>query len=234
MIFLIALVLTFVFLKNTRKNQNAEGIKCTCIKEYNYIIVVIVYSLFAFAHMGSRLIFSLFCKTGIEKGGLGLGSEKTLSLIQGLSGIIIILCIGSIFSISLLVFAKGLNINYQICILAISYGLFNSTSLIFFSYISIGLSNSVSRNVLGAAFGFSNIIVGHSRFGANAVIGIVFSWSIEDGISLSFIDASFSIVVVALLFILTIFGVVCLLNSSIEKRSSEENDKYSELLNKKD
>ncbi|OMJ80101.1 hypothetical protein SteCoe_19749 [Stentor coeruleus] len=256
LIFFIALMSTLIFLRNTRKGRGAEGIKCTCIKEYNYIIIVVVYSVFAFAHMGSRLVFSLFCKTGIDKGGLGLASEKILSLIQGLSGIIIILCppilmpilkkkfglirsmtylcIGSIISISLLMLAKGINLYYQICILAVSYGLFNSTSLMFFSYISIGLSNCVSQNVLGAAFGFSNIIVGNSRFGANAVIGIVFSWSIEDGIKFSLIDASFSIVIISVMFILTVLGIVCLLNSSIEKRKIEEDDKYSELINKKD
>lgn len=104
----------------------------------------------------------------------------------------------------------------------------------FFHIYQICLSNSVSQNVLGAAFGFSNIVVGHSRFGANAIIGIVFSWSVEDVISLSLIDASFSIVAVALLFILTIFGVICILSTSIEKRRSEEDGNYSELLNKKD
>lgn len=252
--FLITSVLVFFYIK-TPKNKIRKGTnQCSCIKEWNYISLIIVNSLFAFSHLGFRLIFPLFCKVSADKGGLEVNSERILSLIQGCSGVMAIaippilipllkkkygikyslfyLCFGNILTISLLFCAKASNDYLKIGFLTISYGLTISLSLIFFPYISIGLGNSVSSEIFGSSFGFSNFIVGNFRLLSNIIFGLVFSWSVEDGIEFPGIDSSFSILVLNLLFFITSVCVILILNSSIEKRQ-EDNSKSIALIDKK-
>lgn len=185
------------------------------LKRKEFIIAVGLYTFYGFIHNGVKFLFSLICNTTVSQGGIGIESEQVVSIIQTCAGlfVIVIPCLlqdrlvknfGLIraFFLSLglytvfstvypLVFGFDHNLVYVL--LSVIYGLILSICLMLFSYFSFCISNSVYSDESVIAHGYSNAVIGFTRFLSNAFYGLVYSFTVSKSRDYGFVNARTSI-----------------------------------------
>lgn len=99
-------------------------------------------------------------------------------------------------------------------------------------YISICISNTVTRNILATANGFSQAIVGISRFISTSLFGLIYGWSVSDGLENFGVNAKFSCFLMSFFPAIDAFIIIFCIDKSVEKKKTEENKLELKLLNK--
>lgn len=116
--------------------------------------------------------------------------------------------------------------------LSITYGIENSLISIFIFYISICISNTVTSSVMATAIGFSQALIGISRFAGTSLVGLLYGWTVSDGIEFSLVDARLTCFVLTLAPLVNCWLLAFVIGISVEHKK-EERDEAALLLEKK-
>lgn len=240
---LITLIVVLYCLPSTKpKTEKSQGFS-SLFNNKLYLSSVSIYGLISISNYGFRLVFSLICKSAENLGGMGIDSEEKVSIIQGFAGIFVLILpplltpvismkIGLVKSLVwigiiivpffFLVYAcRELDGMWKYAALAAFYGINNSSFCIFIFYISICISNTVTSDVLGAANGLSQALIGVCRFASASMFGIIYGWSVTSGLSYPLIDASFSCLIMCLLVIFEVILIINTLDLSVEHKKTK-------------
>lgn len=90
----------------------------------------------------------------------------------------------------------------------------------------------MTRSILATANGFSQAVVGVSRFLSTSVFGLIYGWSVSDGLDNFAVDAKFSCFFMCVFPIIDTLVIVFCVDKSVEKKKTEENKLEMNLLNK--
>lgn len=206
----------------------------------NFIITLSVFSALALVQFSYRILIALWVKVGYDEKGLGWETEENPGFMNGASGVFVTLL--PLFCTPMLSSKFGIK---KTCILlacgmipvifAISWsylltgaaqwiyvifmnGCCVAFSTVFVSFISMGISNSVSSKVVGAAMGIAQSTVSLMRAIGSAGGALIFGWSL--GWNLNFpLNSQFIFVLLDVVLVCTGVVVWRLLDGSIEKRA---------------
>ena len=173
------------------------------LKKKEFIIAVGLCTFYGFIQNGVEFLFSIICNTSVDQGGVGIESEQVVSAIQTCAGLFVIVIpwmfqdslvkkLGLLraFFILLSVYTLlttlyplvfGFDHNLLYASLSVIYGLILSICLMLFSYFSFCISNSVYSDESAMAHGYSNAVIGFTRFLSNAFYGLFYSFTIRSG-----------------------------------------------------
>lgn len=253
---LLTLITIILYLKEPTKLINEKKVPISSLfSNKMYLATVFIYFLIGFVQFGFRLIFALICKSPISVGGMGIELEYQVSLIQLCAGVFLVFL--PPFLTSRLSTKFGL-LNSLVCLcfnlspafvalgicslfsgvlkyagLAFVFILANSSISVAIFYISICISNTVPRNILATANGFSQAIVGISRFLSTSFFGVIYGWSVSEGLDISGIDAKFSCFLLGLIPIFNGLLTHFIIDPSVQNKKIEENTLAMSLIEKK-
>lgn len=229
--------------------MHVETTNESLIQNKNYLTTVTIYGLVAMMQFASRLLFSLICKTGTELGGIGIGSERIVSLIQSAAGLFVLVfpplltpriktkigLIPSMVLLNLLLIPLCGFVSYlgafplylKYAFLAFFYGATNSIVAIFIFYISICISNAVNPKSIGIANGISQAVIGVLRAISTVSFGGIYGWSVTDGYLISGVNAHIAYFGLIILLLINLVFILFVLEKSVEKKKTNT---FSETL----
>ena len=212
----------------------------------DYLNSVLSYWILGFFQFGFRLLFSLICKTQESLGGMGLSHEYQVSAVQIISGLFVVLIppvltprlskkyglLRSLTYISLAMIPFCLNLGLSHSLpsyvkygsLSILYGIENSLISIFIFYISICISNTATSSVMATAIGFSQALIGISRFAGNSVVGLLYGWTVSAGLEFSLVDARLTCFVLAFAPLANCWLIAFAIDSRVEHKKEEKGE----------
>lgn len=248
----ISLILILLYIPKPKPQKKVQVSIINLKDNKLYIYSLVVYGFIAIPYLSSRLVFSLFSKSLESLGGFGIKSESTVSFIQGLSGIYMLILpplltpiisnkiglVNSLLVLSISAIPVSICIPYlrifdapfrYIAIVSL-YGLSNSIMSMSVLYISICISNTVTSEVLGAANGLSQSFMAICRFLSAIMSGFIYGWSVSSGFSLPGINASFCYYIICGFLLIQAFFIFVFLDKSIEKKKkTDDTDESKEL-----
>ncbi|OMJ79964.1 hypothetical protein SteCoe_19879 [Stentor coeruleus] len=251
----LTLILVWYYLPSIKpKVEKSQGFR-SLFSNKLYISSVSIYAILAFMQYGFRLVFSLISKSAENLGGMGISSESEVSVIQGFAGIFTMILpplltpminmkfglIRSMIGISIVLvpiylsvfICRELDGLLKYAALSIFYGINNSCGSISISYASIIISNTVTSDILGAANGLSQAIIGVFRFISSSFYGVIYGWSVTSGLAFPLIDASFSYLILISLSITLLVIIMKTLDSSVEHKKGRSSVEIPLLDSKK-